>query len=199
MDLDLDLDRYWFLTWTTYGTWLPGDKRGFVSNVRDGPGPEIRHNTPGTPFDADLPPLEQAARSRQKGPPIRLDHRQAEILFEQMLETSGFRSWLLMAVGIMANHCHLVVAVPGDPDPSKLLQDFKSYGSRVLNQRWGKPASGTWWTDSGSKRKLPDEQAILGAISYVVQQQYPLVLWTIPVPELNLIGGRIDCNSQREP
>ena len=26
--------RYWLLTWTTYGTWLPGDDRGFVSPVR---------------------------------------------------------------------------------------------------------------------------------------------------------------------
>ena len=23
----------WLLTWTTYGTWLPGDERGFVGNV----------------------------------------------------------------------------------------------------------------------------------------------------------------------
>ena len=32
------MDRYWLLTWTTYGTWLPGDRRGFVSNVLDGSG-----------------------------------------------------------------------------------------------------------------------------------------------------------------
>ena len=23
----------WLLTWTTYGTWLPGDEHGFVGNV----------------------------------------------------------------------------------------------------------------------------------------------------------------------
>ena len=47
------MDRYWLLTWTTYGTWLPGDQRGFVSNVPNGSGPEVRHNIPGTPYDAD--------------------------------------------------------------------------------------------------------------------------------------------------
>lgn len=26
--------RCWLLTWTTYGTWLPGEDRGFVSPVR---------------------------------------------------------------------------------------------------------------------------------------------------------------------
>ena len=103
-----------------------------------------------------------------------------------------------MAAGIMANHCHLVVAVPGDPEPSKLLQDFKSYGSRALNRQWGTPASETWWTASGSKRKLPGEQSILGAIKYVVEQEYPLVLWTMPVPELDLVGGRIDRHARRK-
>src|SRR5690349_21194983 len=44
------MDRVWHLTWTTYGTWLPGDERGFVSNVRDGDGPEVKHNTPATPY-----------------------------------------------------------------------------------------------------------------------------------------------------
>ena len=27
--------RYWLLTSTTYGTWLPGDERGFVGRVWD--------------------------------------------------------------------------------------------------------------------------------------------------------------------
>ncbi len=31
--MELTMDRYWFLTWTTYGPWLPGDRRGFVGPV----------------------------------------------------------------------------------------------------------------------------------------------------------------------
>ncbi len=27
--------RHWLLTSTFYGTWLPGDRRGFVGRVRD--------------------------------------------------------------------------------------------------------------------------------------------------------------------
>jgi REP element-mobilizing transposase RayT len=185
------MDRYWFPTWTTYGSWLPGDERGFVSNIRDGPGPEVRHNIPGTPYDADMLALERAARSRLKCEPIRLTQTQADVLLHQFQETATYRERQLLAVGIMANHCHLVVGTPGDPDPSKLLADFKSYGSRSLNRRWPKPASGTWWTDSGSKRKLPDANAILATIKYVIEQAYPLVIWTAPIPELDLPGGRI--------
>jgi len=129
------MDRHWLLTWTTYGTWLPGDPRGFVSNVRVGPGPEVRHNLPGTPCDKDMPGLARASRAVLKGPSIYLVPAQAEALLAQFLETANYRGWELLAVAVMANHAHLVVGVPGDPDPSDVLGDFKGYGSRALNRR----------------------------------------------------------------
>jgi REP element-mobilizing transposase RayT len=171
------MDRYWLLTWTTYGSWLPGDARGFVSNVRDVPGPEVRHNIPGTPCDWDMPELQLSARQALKCPPIYLVYEKALVLVGQFQETSTYRGWLLLAVGIMSSHTHLVVGVPCDPDPSVILGDFKSYGSRALNRRWGKPASGTWWTESGSKRKLRDEAAVQAAIQYVKDQPNRLVIW----------------------
>jgi hypothetical protein len=78
----------------------------------------------------------------------------------------------------MAQHIHLVVGVRGDPDPEKISGDFKSYGSRVLNRRWGKPGNGSWWTGgSGSKRKLPDQAAVPRALEYLRRQTNPLVHW----------------------
>lgn len=184
-------DRYWLLTTTTYGTRLPGDDRGFVSPVRDDTGREVIHNIPGTPIDARIPTLEAYARNSLKCDPILLSRQHAEVLLEQFQETASFRGWQLLAVAIIANHVHIVVGVPGDPEPSELLGDFKSYGSRRLNQRFGKPKSGTWWTESGSRRKLPDHGAILAAIRYVMNQERPLLVWTAAIPELNLPGGRL--------
>ena len=184
-------DRYWLLTWTMYGNWLPGDKRGFVSNVGDGDGSEIRHNIPGTEYDANMPNLEVHALSRLIGDPVRIDVPQAEALFAQFEETAAYRGWKLFAVAIMANHCHVVIGVPGDPEPKVLLQSLKSDGSRALNRKWSRPESETWWTESGSKRKLPDDAAVLAAIQYIVHQEYPLLIWTTEVPELSLKGGRI--------
>ena len=72
-----------------------------------------------------------------------------------------------------------------DPDPGKILADFKAYASRVLNRRYGKPPSETWWTEKGSKRKLRDERALADAINYVLYKQpHPLVVWC---PELGRI------------
>jgi REP element-mobilizing transposase RayT len=50
----------------------------------------------------------------------------AEALLTQFQETARIRGWELRAVAIMFNHFHIVVGVPGDPKPSKILGDFKS-------------------------------------------------------------------------
>ena len=127
-----------------------------------------------------------------KGDPIKLIYAQAEALLEQFQTTTRIRNWTLFAVAIMANHVHIVVGVPGDPAPSAILRDFKSYGSGKLNQTWGKPKSDTWWTDSGSKRKLTPPEAVLAAVQYVLDQEFPLLVWTAPIPEMGLVGGIVD-------
>jgi len=177
------MDRYWFLSSTFYGNWLPGEQRGFVSRVRDlRPGdPQSKsrhdHDQPGTPYDEDMAGLRRHAEGELHGPPIRINSEQAQILLNQIRETAGCRGWQLLAVAIMANHVHWVVGVDGDPDPSKLLGDFKAYGSRALNRISGKPVSKTWWTYDGSKRKLRNEGAIRNAVKYVRDQELPLVTW----------------------
>jgi len=175
-----DCDRFWFLTWTTYGTWLPGDERGFVSPVPDderGGGTRTIHNLPGTPYDAGMPELTEQALANLQCDPIYLSPAQADEIMDQFHETAAHRGWLLLAAAVMRNHVHLVVGVPGDPEPADLLRDFKSYASRRLNRRWEKPASDTWWTTSGSKRKLPCDDAVVAAVHYVKQQPHPLVTW----------------------
>ena len=77
----------------------------------------------------------------------------------------------------MSNHFHIVVRVPGDPDPEVLLRDFKSYASRKLNQDWTHGKRPTWWTRSGSKRRLKAGNDIVGAVRYVENQKRPLALW----------------------
>lgn len=171
------LDRYWLLTWTTYGTWLPGDQRGFVSPVPQDDGPRIRRNTPHTPCDRDMPELKKEAKSLLKGPPVFLGLPQAQPLFEQFQETSTYRAWTLIATGIMRAHIHLLVGVPGDPDPEAILRDYKAYGSRSLNHRFSRPKSGTWWTEGGSKRIKRSDKEIFNAVRYVARQEKPLLAW----------------------
>ncbi len=178
--------RYWLLTNTTYGTWLPGSSRGSVTAVRDrrvGDEPtssRVEHDIPGEPWEDALPGLYRSAAELTKGSPIYFDLEKAETLFAQFQETANHRGWVLHAVAIMTNHFHMVVQVEGDPKPRKILADFKAYGTRALSRKYGNPPSETWWTTNGSKRKLKDDAALAAAIEYVLYKQpNPLLVWSL--------------------
>src|SRR5258708_4132426 len=140
------MDRYWLLTWTTYGNWLPGDERGFVGNVRDSDGKQITHNIPGTPYDEDLPGLRAFVREQMTGPPVTLERIEAEAMIAQYQETAAVRKYELCAASVMYNHTHLVVGVPDDPSPDSLLKTFKEWATRALKRFRPLPPNGTWWT-----------------------------------------------------
>jgi REP element-mobilizing transposase RayT len=175
------MDRYWLLTWTCYGHWLPGDERGFVGNIRDLAGAQIVHNIPGTPYDADIKPLEAWVRQHMTGSPVTLEQAEAEALIAQYEETTRIRCWSLEAASVMHNHTHIVVGVPGDPDPQSILETLKSWATRAMKRLRPLPQSGTFWTAKGSKRKLADEAAVRAAVIYVVKKQpNPLALIYAP-------------------
>ena len=170
-------DRIWFLTWTTYGTWLPGDERGFVSPKFAGSATERRMNEPGSSYDSGIERLRNTAKSRMTGPPILLTAEQAQAVRHQFEETAKHRGWMILAGAIMANHVHLVVAVTGDPDPSTIQRDLKSYASRTLTREFGRPRSETWWTEQGSRRKVIDWENLEVLLGYVREQTHPLECW----------------------
>jgi len=170
-------DRTWLLTWTTYATWLPGDRRGFVSPKYDGTVAEKRNNQVGTIVDSDRFELQQSAKAKVIGKPVLLTKPQATVLKHQFEETAHFRAWTIISGAIMANHVHLIVGVSNDPDPSSLLRGFKSYASRALNKEFTIPESGTWWTEQGSKRKVYNAAFFANARRYVLEQHNPLLIW----------------------
>ncbi len=174
----LSIDRHWFLTWTTYGSWLPGDQRGFVGTERVASQVRRINNQPNTQPSKPNARLAQFAARQLKAPVVLLQVDQAHDLLDQFQETVTHRQWLLIAVGVMRTHLHVVVGVTGDPDPDGILRDFKSYGSRKLNRSYRSPASETWWTESGSKRKLSNAASVEAAVNYVRQQPNPFLIWT---------------------
>jgi len=169
--------RVWFLTWTCYGQWLPGDPRGFVSNKFEGEITEKKNNRLNAPIDSGRPQLYALSRNLLSNAPIFLTLEQAQLVQEQFIETAKFRNWTIITCAIMSNHVHILLGVPGDPDPNKLLHDLKAYSSRKLCEYFPRPASGTWWTSNGSTRKIDSENSWMRCIDYIQNQEKPLILW----------------------
>jgi REP element-mobilizing transposase RayT len=176
--------RAWLLTSTTYGTWLPGDARGFVGRVTDvragdgTPTARVEHDEFGTEYDRDIRGLRESARDHMTGEPVWLTVEQAAVVAADIRSSAAFRQWELTTVAVMANHFHVVIRAPAAVLTDKIFQVLKSYSSRALNKRWPKPASGTWWTASGSRRPLKDDHAVEFATRYVLNQHAPLAVWS---------------------
>jgi REP element-mobilizing transposase RayT len=170
------MDRLWFFTWRTYGSWLPGEE-GFVGYYRASDGTSAIDNIPGELPTGPIPPLERYARGAMNGEPVILTPQQAKTLLAQFHETSAYKQWRLDAVAVMTNHVHLVFGVPGDPDPAELLKCWKSYASRALNRLGPRPIAPRWFADGGSKRRLVDEENWIGAVRYVMDQAGALLIW----------------------
>jgi REP element-mobilizing transposase RayT len=154
----------YFLTWATYGTWLPGDARGWI---------EYRH---GWQLPDPVRRLEASARMTEDA--CRLGAEQRAAVERQIAETCQHRGWHLHAINCRSNHVHVVVSA-GETRPKKIRVDLKAWATRCLKQhaRALADASGydgcreNWWAERGSIRFLYDERSLDAAILYVTECQ----------------------------
>src|SRR5271166_5362901 len=85
----------WFITWTTYGTWLHGDARGsFLDRTYLRPTRE----------------LERANRSAMTGEIVYMSDRQRAIVETTLVNECSAQGWQLHARNVRTNHVHLVVS-----------------------------------------------------------------------------------------
>jgi REP element-mobilizing transposase RayT len=143
-----------FSTWTTYGTWLPGDARGWLQRAG---GVEWADGM--RAFRATLRMTHGATT---------LDAGQRSVVEATVLAHCGFRGWTLHAVNCRSNHVHAVVTAP-DRTLAIPREQFKAWCSRKLSKSG--PARENWWSERGWDEYLDDEQALAVVIDYVRERQ----------------------------
>lgn len=145
----------YFLTWPTYGTWLPGDERGWN---------DYRHGwqlpNPQRVLEAEALMSEEACR---------LTSREREIVHAQVAETCFHRGWILHAVNCRSNHLHVVVSAK-NVKPEKIRDDLKAWCTRRLKER-SDPTRLQWWAERGSQRFIFSENRLAEVIAYVLDAQ----------------------------
>lgn len=151
--------KAYFLTWTTYGTWLRGDPRGSV----------VEENRRGVPYAEPNPTLTRRDTASLKHQPVLLDTDARRIVHESIEETCAQRGWALHACSVRTNHVHAVVSAINPPE--HVMASLKSWGTRWLRERCGYPADDRVWTKHGSTRTLFDEPSVEKAIDYVLRFQ----------------------------
>jgi REP element-mobilizing transposase RayT len=161
------------ISWTCYGTWLPGDARGYVSDTLiPGGGFEPKQNVPGTPCTADDPFTRSRAQQLQKSPAVRLTRAQARAVAEALVSAAAKRGWFILRAAVMANHAHVVVTRCPDDGPA-VRRILKGVSQAALSRVRGGPRR--WWTAGGSDRYKHGTAAVDEAVRYVGDQEWKLV------------------------
>ncbi len=151
------------ITWTTYGTWLPGDARGWVKSRVWG-------------IQAPDPEREQQARDHMAEPAVVLTPDQRTLVEQTVRDHCRLRGWMLHAVNARTNHVHVVVTANREPD--EVMGQFKAWCSRNLSDQAGlvaavarKAGRRRWFTEGGDKERIEDKQYLENAIQYVLERQ----------------------------
>lgn len=145
----------YFLTWTTYGTWLPGDERGWNRKGSVGP-------LPPNPLFLEM------ARSAMKESAFTLSdtaRTSVELTIRRHCEVRG---WCLHAVNVRTNHVHVVVQAAGY-EPETVCEQFKSWSTRRLKEL--EPGRTRFWTEGGSCRWINVDEDLEAVVVYVIEAQ----------------------------
>lgn len=138
----------YMVTWTTYGTWLQGDKRGYVRNGKV--------LTPDTG-------LEQANRKLQKSGPVRLIPEQKRVVEEAVFKEAERIGQEILALTVCSNHVHLVVN-SGKESIENTVSRYKNVSTSALKKTG---LTKRIWTRGFDKRFCFSSEQIERKIKYV--------------------------------
>ena len=139
-------------TWTTYGTWLQGDKKGYVKN--------------GVILEAN-PELEESNKELLKHNKIKIPKRFRELIKDAILKESEEIGQKIFAITVCSNHIHIVVEGIGKSCGYSVGR-FKKAATKVL-RKYG--FNDKVWTKGFDKRYCYDEQELKKKIKYVLSHE----------------------------
>jgi REP element-mobilizing transposase RayT len=135
-------------TWTTYGTWLQGDKKGYVKN-----GTILKGN----------PELEKTNRGLLKHNKIKILKSLRKIVKDAILKEAEEIGQKVYATAVCSNHVHIVVESIGKTCGYSVGR-FKKAATKTLR---GYGFESKVWTKGFDKRYCYNQEELEKKIEYV--------------------------------
>ena len=145
----------YFITWTTYGSWLPGDRRGWRKANAGEQQPE--------------PKLEEWCRDRMTEAEVLLSKDQRQKVEDVCRRHAGIRGWKLHAVSARSNHVH--IAVTADDASKKVRDQFKAKATRVLREPPNTITNDKLWTRGGDVEIVDGNDNLEQVVIYITESQ----------------------------
>ena len=154
----------YFITFSTYGTWLHGTDKSLGSVDRE-------HNHFGAEFVEPDAQRESDSRDAMAQPPYVMDPARCEIVRDAIVSLAKEKGWQLVAAHVRSNHVHAVIGA--DRDPSRLMSDLKARASRDLTRAGFEHADRRRWTRHGSTLHLFTKEQVDQKAKYTLEEQGP--------------------------
>jgi REP element-mobilizing transposase RayT len=138
----------YMVTFTTYGTWLQGDERGWVKR--------------GTVYEENAE-LYKVNENHMRGKAVRLKKKEKEIVQEAICRKAEALGEKILAVSVWSNHVHIVLGYSGRP-VEEMVRIYKNTTSAAL-RRSG--FEGKVWTRGFDKRFCFSEKDLKARVDYV--------------------------------
>jgi REP element-mobilizing transposase RayT len=138
----------YMVTWTTYGTWLQGDERGYVKE-----GETLEPN----------PALEKSNISSLKQQIITLNPLQKITAQNAIIEEAKKINHKIFAIAVCSNHIHLLVE-KNQESIETATAIYKSAARKALYQTG---IEGKVWTKGFDKRFCFNERELKNRIEYI--------------------------------
>ncbi|MCJ7728337.1 MAG: transposase [Sedimentisphaerales bacterium] len=138
----------YMITWTTYGTWLQGDRRGYVKN--------------GIILPAD-DELKSANQKQQKFQTVKLDSSQKRIVRKAILQEAQKINQKIPAIAVCSNHVHIVAKVSSE-SIEQIVHRYKRLATFVLRKAG---SEGKVWSTGFDKRFCFTDKDIEQKVKYV--------------------------------
>lgn len=141
------------VTWTTYGTWLQGDERGYVKDGEILPG---NHK------------LKFANRNQQKFQTVKLNPSQKQIVRNAILQEAQKVRQKILAIAACSNHIHIVAEVSPE-SIEQIVHRYKRMSTLYLHNAGLK---GKIWSTGFDKRFCFTDKEIENRIKYVNEHDF---------------------------
>lgn len=144
-----------FITWTTYGTWLPGDARGWRKR-------KVGHQQ-------TRPLLEEWCRKQMTGEAVLLEPHDRVTVEDACRKHCEHRGWNLLAASARTNHVHVVVAA--NELPQTVRDQLKANSTSALRRQAKPLVVERTWTRGGDCEIVDGDADIEAAVLYVTEAQ----------------------------
>lgn len=138
------------LTWTTYGTWLQGDKRGYVKD-----GQILEQNKT----------FEDINKSNLEKQPVKFNAEQKEIVKESIIQEAKRLNQKVFALAVFSNHIHLLV----EKNHESIERAAALYKTAARKALYKSGLEGKIWSKGFDKRFCFNQHQLNRRIEYILE------------------------------